>query len=193
VEDIVLSEKEIASLLDELNQRMSKFRSVQSSPERRNVQEQRHPQISLSFLTLESISDIIKGRESVADISLPGGSEATLSLEPDLCEVLQAAVRRSGLKDPVIYKRANIPKQTYNKIINGQLITVGKENLFKIMLVIECDLQAAMKILEYNGLAFNPSSKFDQVIKLCFEKGYFNPMTVDQILDEADLPALFWK
>ena len=81
--------------------------------------------------------------------------------------------KKNNTKDSDIYKKANITKEHFNKIINQKIRPQKK------MLIAKEEID---KLLNHAGFTFTNTSKFDIIIMFCLEKNIRDIITINEIL-----------
>lgn len=88
--------------------------------------------------------------------------------------------------DPDVYGALHMPRQTFNKLINGKVKAPKKSTIAGIALVMKLSLAETEELLASAGLAFAPADKFDRIIKYCIENHIYNLYTVNVQLVNYD-------
>ena len=91
--------------------------------------------------------------------------------------------KNNNTKDSDIYKKANIPKEHFNKIIN-QKIKPQKKPLIALGIALDLSIEEIEKLLKSAGWAFTNTSKFDIIVLYCLEKNIRDIMMINEILYE---------
>ena len=94
-------------------------------------------------------------------------------------------------KDSEIYNKAQISKQLFHKIRNGE--HVNKRTIFSIALGLELPLSKAEEFLKAGGYSISNTDKFDLIMKWCFENKYYNIMSIDEVLYKNDIETFSLK
>ena len=94
-------------------------------------------------------------------------------------EVLIRLMNSKGMVDPDVYGALHMPRQTFNKLINGKVKAPKKSTIAGIALVMKLSLAETEELLASAGLAFAPADKFDRIIKYCIENHIYNLYTVN--------------
>lgn len=96
---------------------------------------------------------------------------------------LRELIDSRGMTDPEVYTKAQIHRQTFNKIINGTVKKPKKETVFVLCIVLELDLEESIDLLSRAGRTFDPSCKFDAIIKEAIIKKKYDLDDLNDILD----------
>lgn len=103
---------------------------------------------------------------------------------------LQKIIADKQLENADVYKRAGIDKKFFSKIICTKGGYIPKKNaVMQLGLALELSLEEYEKFLACAGYAFNPSEKFDLIIKYCVKNSIYKISKVDAILFDNDLPC----
>ena len=108
--------------------------------------------------------------------------------ESKLINLIDKYSTEKGIKkDSEIYNKARITKQLFYKIRNG--MPVNKRTIISIALALELSLSEAEKFLQVGGYSFSPTSEFDLIMQCCFEKGYYDIISIDEVLHKKNIPT----
>ena len=77
------------------------------------------------------------------------------STEQTLGQYLQSLVDKRGLKDSEVYKKANISKEYWNKLINDKYKNRSKYKLILISIALELPLDEVEKLFNIAAIPFN--------------------------------------
>lgn len=110
--------------------------------------------------------------------------------EAGFTETLLSLIKKSGQKNSVIYKKANITKQHFSKIINDPEYKPTKATAVALALALELDLEDARDLIGRAGYALTNSSTFDLIIRYFIEHRQFNVIEINIALYEFDQSLL---
>lgn len=105
-------------------------------------------------------------------------------------ETLLSLIKKKGLKNATVYKRANISKQHFSKLINDPNAKPSKQTAIALSLALELDLDATRDLIGRAGYALTNSSTFDLIIRYFIEHGQFNVIEINIALYEFDQSLL---
>ena len=105
-------------------------------------------------------------------------------------ETLLELIQKSGHKNSTIYKRANISKQHFSKLINDPKATITKPVAVALALALELDLAQTRDLIGRAGYTLTNSSYFDLVIRFHIENKQYNVVQINCALYEYDQPLL---
>lgn len=105
-------------------------------------------------------------------------------------ETLLELIQKSGQKNSIIYKRANISRQHFSKLINDPKATITKPVAVALALALELDLAQTRDLIGRAGYTLTNSSYFDLVVQFHIEKKKYNVVEINVVLYEYDQPLL---
>ena len=105
-------------------------------------------------------------------------------------ETLLELIRKSGQKNSAIYKKANITKQHFSKLINNPNATITKPVAVAFALALELDLKQTRDLISRAGYTLTNSSVFDLIIQYHIENKKYNVVEINVALYEFDQPLL---
>lgn len=110
--------------------------------------------------------------------------------ESTFVEYLRDLIREKEVSDPEVYRRANMSRQKFNKIINNPEHHPKKDTAIQLAIGLQLDLSETQKLLEKAGYALTRSSKSDIVIEYYIRNSDYNILEIDVALVDAGLPPL---
>ena len=105
-------------------------------------------------------------------------------------ETLLELIQKKGLKNAAVYKKANISKQHFSKIINDPNAKPSKQTAIALALALELDLASTKDLIGRAGYALTDSSTFDLIIRYFIEHKQFNVIEINIALYEFDQSLL---
>lgn len=105
-------------------------------------------------------------------------------------ERLIQLLNASGLKNSTVYKKAQISKQHFSKILSNPGYQPTKPTAIALALALELDLEGVQDLIGRAGYTLTNSSKFDLIIRYCIEHKKYNIVEIDMILYQFDQPLL---
>lgn len=105
-------------------------------------------------------------------------------------ETLLELIKKSGKKNSYIYKKANISKQHFSKIINDPNAKPSKQTAIALALALELNLEDTRDLIGRAGYALTNSSTFDLIIRYFIEHKQFNVIEINIALYEFDQSLL---
>ena len=111
-------------------------------------------------------------------------------LDAGFAETLLKLIDATGEKDSTIYKKANVTKQTFNKIKNNPGYNTSRQTAVAFALALELDQEETDDLLRRAGFALGYSSKFDLIIRWAIENREYNVIKVNCVLASYDQSLL---
>ena len=106
-------------------------------------------------------------------------------------QMLNRLVKESGEKPSTIYKRADVLRQIYNRIVNNDDYQPSKDTAIAFAVALRLDLATTNKLLTAAGYALSNAIKRDLIISAFIENKtllakskFFNLNTLNEILYE---------
>ena len=103
-------------------------------------------------------------------------------LEETFSQRLLRLIDEKGLKDPKVYKKANISKQTFSKIRKEKDYQPTKETALAFAIALELNLDETRDLLLTSGYALSKSSRFDVIISYFLESGNYDIFEINEVL-----------
>ena len=104
-------------------------------------------------------------------------------------EYLQQLINRKGMTNAEVYKKANLSKQYFSKVMHGQ-VKPTKEKLLCIAVALKLNLDETADFLRLAGYALSPCSKTDLVFEYFIVRRNFDIFSIDIALFDCGLPSL---
>jgi len=152
-------------------------------PQRRNRIIERNNSVVYEELREESIRIISSEQISHSKKSL---EDAVKHLEESFSEMLLRLIDERGLKDPEVYKKANVTKQTFSKIRNNIQYKPTKQTVLAFAIALKLNLDEAKDLLLKSGFALSRSSRFDVIISYFFELENYDIYEINEVLFAYD-------
>ena len=131
-------------------------------------------------LSEEKIAE--KGRISLTDM--------LSKLDDNFAVTLLKLINVKGLSDVECYKKANVSKQTWYKIMNEKDYKPSKNTVISFAIALELTLDEAQQLLSTVGFTLSKSSKFDVIIEYFLKKREYNIFTINETLFKFDQTCL---
>ena len=101
-------------------------------------------------------------------------------------ETLKELIQKQGLKNATVYKRANMSKQHFSKLINSPNANPNKPTAIALALALELDLRQTQDLIGRAGFTLTNSSVFDLIIQYYIEQKNYNIIEINITLYEFD-------
>jgi len=95
-------------------------------------------------------------------------------------------IERSGKKNSEIYKKANVDKKLFSKIINNVKYHPSKQTAIAFAIALELDLEATQDLIGRAGYTLTHSSRFDLIIEFFILNKNYNIFEINEVLFEFD-------
>ena len=89
-----------------------------------------------------------------------------------------------------LYKKANVSKQNFSKLINNPNATITKTVAVAFALALELDLAQTKDLIGRAGYTLTNSSIFDLIIQFHIEQKMYNIIAINIVLYEFDQALL---
>ena len=120
----------------------------------------------------------------------PSLSEMLSKLDDSFTVTLLKLIDAKGLTDVECYKKANVSKQTWYKIINEKGYKPSKNTVISFAIALELSLEETKHLLATVGFALSKSSIFDIIIEYFILNGIYNIFTINETLFHFDQTCL---
>ena len=105
-------------------------------------------------------------------------------------EYLLDLLREREGKDSEVYKRAEVSKQLFSKILSNRDYRPTKDTAVQLAIGLQLDVAQTQKLLEKAGYVLTRSSKADLVVQYCIERKVYSIPFINAALDDCGLPML---
>ncbi len=105
-------------------------------------------------------------------------------------EALMKFIIEKGLDNNVVWKKANMTRKAFSKIMTGETKNPQKKAVLALCISLELTLDEAEELLASNDMAFNPHNNRDRLIMDCIRHGQYNTFVIDSMLVACNLPTI---
>ncbi len=157
--------------------------------------------LSSKDISVQTESGVLKSECKCASVkpyalSLKGFEEANgleEMIEEGFAQTLLKYVDAKQMSDVVCYKKANVSRQTWHKIVSDKNYTPTKNTVISFAIALELTLEETQRLLETTGYVLSRSSLFDVIITYCISNSVYDVLEIDAILFKYDQDTLFSK
>ena len=110
--------------------------------------------------------------------------------EKTFSEYLLDLLKERNGKDSEVYKRAEVSRQLFSKILNNPDYQPTKSTVIQLALGLQLDLAQTQKLLGKAGYALTRSSKADLVVQYYIDRQIYNVTFINEALYDCGLPLL---
>ena len=112
-------------------------------------------------------------------------------LDESFAEKLIKLIDAKGMDDVACYKRANVSKQTWHKLMTDKNYKPNKKTAVSFAIALELTLRETQNLLSSLGFVLSDSSLSDVIIKYCLENSIYDVFEIDSVLFKYDQETLF--
>jgi O-acetyl-ADP-ribose deacetylase len=111
-------------------------------------------------------------------------------LDESFSSALFRLIDQKGLKDPDVYKKANLDRKHFSKIRSNVHYVPSKPTAVALALALELNLHETETLLRKAGLALSSSSKFDVLISYFITRKMYKIDDINEVLFHYDQTLL---
>ena len=121
---------------------------------------------------------------------LPSPPGQTAPLRQTFEEKLLSIMQEKNLTAPEVYKRANVDKTLFSKILSDRFYSPSRDTAIAIAFGLSLSLEEANDLIERAGFTLSGSIKRDAVLENCFRAGMSDVTEVNLLLHSLAMKPL---
>ncbi|MCF8009614.1 MAG: macro domain-containing protein [Halanaerobiales bacterium] len=139
----------------------------------------------------DSIIDLMK-RDTMMNksISFEAFEEETVTDVDTFHEQLFIFIDEKDMRDPDVYKKANIDRRLFSKIRSDKYYVPSKRTVCALAIGLKLDIDETEKLLKSAGYYLSNSIQFDLIIKYSIINQMYNVYDINQILSNYHITLL---
>lgn len=107
-----------------------------------------------------------------------------------LSYTIMILLEKKNMKQSACYKKANITKQTFSKIMSKKNYNPGKTTVVAIAFALGLNLREAEEFIKTAGYSLAGNNTFDRIIEFCFLNGIYDIYEINSSLYKYGQPLL---
>ena len=135
-----------------------------------------------SELSVDYAAEPIKAARSLDDL--------VNELDETFSESLIRLIDQKGLKDPDVYKKANVDRKLFSKIKNNKDYQPKKSTAIAFCIALELNLDETLNLLSKAGFTLSHSSKADVIVEYFIEHENYNMFDINTALFTFGQPCI---
>ena len=124
--------------------------------------------------------------EPLLSPAAPDLQELLKEQDAGFAETLVSLIEKSGRKNSEVYKKANVDKKLFSKIVNNVNYHPSKPTAVAFAIALELDLEQTKDLIGRAGFALTHSSRFDIIIEYFIRSHNYDLFEINEVLFSFD-------
>ena len=116
--------------------------------------------------------------------------DALQMIDESFAEMVLRKIKEKGMKNADCYKRANIDKKLFSKIVSTPGYKPKKTTALALAVALELSLEETQELLMKAGPALSHSDKFDMIVEFFIMHGQYDIFAINEMLYDFDQALL---
>ena len=116
--------------------------------------------------------------------------DALKMIDESYAEMVLRLIKEKGMKNSDCYKKANIDKKLFSKIVSSPGYKPKKTNALALAVALELSLEDTRELLMKAGLALSHSEKFDIIVEFFIKHKKYDIFEINEMIYAFDQPML---
>ena len=156
-------------------------------PESRDRNRNRYPRQACALPDESAVlSPSVPAFPTISSSPAPDLQELLREQDAGFAETLVSLIEKSGKKNSEIYKKANVDKKLFSKIVNNIHYHPSKPTAVAFAIALELDLEQTKDLIGRAGFALTHSSKFDIIIEYFIRNHNYDLFEINEVLFSFD-------
>lgn len=155
---------------------------------RRRPAEEKADEDHISF---ECACALPKPAVPAEDAELPDGLQSWIERQDESFSLmLQKLIDKKGMDDVSCYKKANVSRKTYWKIVNDANYRPSKNTVIAFAIALKLNYEETQRLLRSVGFSLSESFVFDRIIEYYIDRQIYDVFEINAALYHFDQPLL---
>lgn len=136
--------------------------------------------------------DKILGKERPKSIQYTGAFNE-IPLAPTFSEMLINIIQEKNLENPDVYKKAQMDRRLFSRIISNQYYSPSRETVFCLIIALKLNIEEATDFMATAGYAFKRNNITDVVVEYFIRTNNYDLFYLNQVLQSLNQSPLAAK
>ncbi len=116
--------------------------------------------------------------------------EALNHIDESFSQMVLRKIREKGMKNSECYKKANLDKKLFSKLVNDIHYRPKKTTALALAIALHLSLSETSELLMKAGFSLSHSEKFDIIVEYFIKTGNYDIFQINEVLFSYDQPLL---